>query len=78
MSRKTLAALLAAVVLPVAAQTSTPRVDTPAAPNAKLEIAQQSKPASTATPKERAKVAKAQDKQGKKARKQKKDKQKAA
>jgi hypothetical protein len=78
MRHQLIAILLAAAVLPVAAQTSTPRVDTPAAPNAKLEIAQQSKPASTATPKERAKVAKAQDKQGKKARKQKKDKQKAA
>ena len=64
MSPKIVAALFAAVALPVAAQTATPRVDAPAAPTARVEKAKATGPA---TPKERAKVAKAQEKKKKKA-----------
>ena len=65
MNARTIAALLAAVALPVAAQNATPRVATPGAPQAKVQK-DVKKAESKASPRERAKVAKAKKKQDRK------------
>ena len=62
MNARTIAALFAAVALPVAAQNATPRVATPA-PEAKVQK-DVKKADSKASPRERAKAAKAKRKQG--------------
>ena len=65
MNARTIAALFAAVALPVAAQGATPRVDPPPAP---ARVQAKNEPAKPATAKERAKLAKkkhAQQKQAK-------------
>ena len=64
MNARTVAALFAAVALPVAAQTATPRVATPA-PQAKVQKdTKDTKQADAkASPRERAKAAKAKRKQ---------------
>lgn len=76
MNTRIILAILAAAALPVAAQTGTPRVDER---QAKVQ-AVEDKPKSDGqvTKKERAKLAKAQDKQSRKIHKQKHDKQKQA
>ena len=68
MNARTIAALFAAVALPVAAQNATPRVATPA-PEAKVQKEVKKdvkKPEPQASPRERAKVAKAKKKQDRK------------
>ncbi len=71
MNPKLLAALLAAAVLPVAAQTATARVDPrPATMDTRNQPA---KADAAVTPKERARLAKSQNKQRKKVAKQKQD-----
>jgi len=67
MNARTIAALFAAVALPVAAQNATPRVATPA-PEAKVqkEVKKDVKKSEPASPRERAKVAKAKKKQDRK------------
>ena len=71
MTPKLLAALLAAAVLPVAAQTATARVDT--RPTTQDTRKQPAKCDASVTPKECARLAKSKNKQNKKIAKQKQD-----
>ena len=63
MNARTIAALFAAVALPVAAQNATPRVANPAPQEAKVQKDVAKKLDAKASPRERAKVAKAKKKQ---------------
>ena len=76
MNAKRILALFAAVALPVSAQTATPRVDQRQA-NQEARIQQGAKADGKVTARERAKLARAQDKQSRKIAKQKHDKQTA-
>jgi len=75
MNAKRILALFAAVALPVSAQTATPRVDQRQA-NQEARI-QKGVPSGALTARERARLAKAQDKQSRKIAKEKHDKQRA-
>jgi len=76
MNAKRILALFAAAALPVSAQTATPRVD-PRQGNQEARIQLGAKADGKATARERAKLARAQDRQSRKIAKQKHDKQTA-
>jgi hypothetical protein len=79
MNTPMIAALFAMAALPVAAGTATPRVDPLEKGQAKVQkIEDQARADGKVTPRERARLAKAQDKQSKRIFKQKHDRQKQA
>ena len=79
MTPRTLAAIFAAAALPVAAQTSPLRAEArPTAPSQVQKQEEGVKAATKSTPRERAKLAKAQNRQGAKTPREKVDTQKKA